>query len=78
MICKNCHKSQEEHFPDPKFQWIKEPFWCVEMARKIYNEVIFTPELTSKWFNLIIDTMSYKAMDNLDYVEYIAKQKNLV
>jgi len=77
MICKNCHKPREKHFPDPNYQWIKEPFWCIINARKLYQEVLDN-QLDARWFTLIADTATWSPMDNLTYIEYKAKERKLI
>jgi hypothetical protein len=75
MICKNCLKPREEHFPDLDQQYIKKPFWCVKEGRKIYGQ------LCDANFNIPgkhYENICFTAGDNLDYIEYEAKKRNLV
>jgi hypothetical protein len=74
-ICKNCYKPEEDHFTYPsEYYYIKEPFWCIEGGRTIYNALFTNDQLE---FNSFCEKLSYEPMNNLEYLEW-KHEKNSV
>lgn len=74
-LCRNCGKIFEEHFWD---KWTQRPWWCIKNGRDIYTSLDnyhLERRRPMEIGESLIDDISFREMDNLEYLEWKLQEK---